>query len=223
MPLVKNLFYQTKEGDFELNIPEWSFSDTKISALTGPSGGGKTTLLKILCGLLPCPGLSWSLKGKEMSQIPPPERNLSVCFQDFRLFPHLSARQNILFSARAKGLSFTEIQKDFEEMIELLQLKKCLDLSIDKLSGGEKQRVALARSLIFRPDFLFLDEPFAWLDDESRSQARRLTAALFKKRSCPLLFISHNRADIEELADEEFVLQWGRIKKNLNDSPLEPP
>ena len=211
MPLVKNLFYQA--GDFQLKIPEWSFSDTKISALTGPSGSGKTTILKILCGLLDCPGLFWSLKGKDMSRIPPPERNLSVCFQDLRLFPHFSARQNILFSAKAKGLAFSEIQKDFEEIISLLQLEKCLELSIDKLSGGEKQRVALARALVFRPVFLFLDEPFSCLDEKNRSQARRLTNAFLKKRSSPLLFISHDRSDIEDLAEEEFYLERGSIYK----------
>ena len=211
MSLIKNLFY--KVGDFKLDIPEWSFSDEGVTALTGASGSGKTTVLKILCGLIPCPKFFWEFQGQNLAVLPSPERKLGVCFQDLRLFPHFTARQNILFAMKARGISFIDRKKKFDEMIVFLELKKSLDLFVDDLSGGEKQRVALARALIVRPRFLFLDEPFSCLDENSRKKARLLTAQLVKKYSVPLLLISHDKEDIKNLADEEFFLEQGQIHK----------
>lgn len=209
--VVKNLFY--KVGDFELHIPHWSFSSQGVTALTGVSGSGKTTLLKILSGLLPCPRFSWNLGGIEMSSLTPPERQLGVCFQDLRLFPHMTARENILFALQARSVSFKEKKEDFEDMMDFLGLGPSLDLFIESLSGGERKRVALARALILRPRFLFLDEPFSYLDEASKVRARKLTSDLVKKYSVPLLLVSHDSGDIDNLADEEFFLKEGRIYK----------
>ena len=168
MSLVKNLFY--KAGDFKLNIPEWRFPDKGITALTGASGSGKTTVLKILCGLTSCPPLLWEFKGQNLANFSPPERKIGMCFQDLRLFPHWTARENILFALKARGSSFKEKKKDLEEIIDFLDLGKSIDLSIDHLSGGEKQRTALARALITQPEILFLDEPFSYLDEKARKK-----------------------------------------------------
>lgn len=213
MSLIKNLFY--KIGHFQLNVPEWAFSDEGVTALTGDSGSGKTTILKILCGLVPCPQLSWKFQGQDLAQLPPPDRKLGVCFQDLRLFPHLTARENILFAIQARGVLFKERKKDFEEMINFLGLENSLDLFISELSGGEKQRVALARALIVKPKILLLDEPFSYLDANNKRQARRLTRDLVKKYSIPLLLISHDREDIKDLANEEFYLDQGKIHKRV--------
>ena len=211
LSLIKNLLYEV--GDFKLDIPEWSFSDQGVSGLIGPSGSGKTTILKILSGLLPCPGLFWDFQGQNLAALPPPERHLGFCFQDLRLFPHLTARENILFALRARGHAFCDKEKDFEEVTGALGLKYKLEVFIDKLSGGEKQRVALARALILRPRLLFLDEPFSFLDEKNRVKAQNLTGDIIKKYNIPALLISHDKSDIQNLAKDIFFLNQGKIKQ----------
>lgn len=214
MSLIKNLFYRA--GNFHLDIPEWKFSERGMTALTGVSGSGKSTLLKILCGLLPCPGLSWEYQGQDLAKEAPSDRQISICFQDLRLFPHQTARQNLLFALKARGLSFKEREKDFEYIISFLGLNHKLNLLMEDLSGGEQQRLALARALIVPSHFLFLDEPFSYLDQKNKEKARLLTLEMLKKHSLSLLLVSHDREDIKGLADEEFYLSDGKIHKRQN-------
>ena len=209
--MVKNLFY--KIGDFELKIPYWPLASEGVTALTGPSGSGKTSVLKILCGLILVKKLSWIFKGQDLAKLPPPDRHLAICFQDLRLFPHFSAKENILFALTARRIPFKNRKKEFQEMIDFLDLKKSLNLRIDQLSGGEQQRVALARALITRPRFLFLDEPFSYLDEKTKDKARELTFAVIKKYKTPLLLISHDKKDLKSFSTEEFYLEKGGLFK----------
>ena len=207
MSLIKNLTYNIK--NFSLDIPKWSFTDENITVLSGPSGSGKTSVLKILCGLLPCPSLIWEFKGKNLSQLSPPERRLGVSFQDLRLFPHLTARENILMGSEARGYNFSSVKEDFEEIISILQIDNKLLSFVHQLSGGERQRVSLARALLSQPQFLLLDEPFTHLDKKNRREARFLTKKIIKKRCLGALLISHDSEDVKELADEVFILEKG--------------
>ncbi|MCZ0932182.1 MAG: ATP-binding cassette domain-containing protein [Oligoflexia bacterium] len=207
MSIVKNLFY--KQGELSLNIPKWSFLDEGIVVLTGESGGGKSTLLKVLCGLLPCPCLNWNFKGKNLAQFEPSCRGIGFCFQDLRLFPLMTARENILFAVKAKKLSVRDKKKDFEEVVESLGLANCLDLSIEKLSGGEKQRTALARTLIVSHSILFLDEPFSYLDSDNKNKARELVKKVTQRDKSPVLLVSHEKEEL--LAQQKFCLNQGQI------------
>jgi len=211
LSLIKNLNYSIK--DFSLNIPNWMFKEDGITVLTGPSGSGKTSILKILCGLLPCPSLVWEFKGENLAPLSPPEKKLGVCFQDLRLFPHLSVQENILMAGKARGVPPSVLKKDFEEILSILNISSKRLSSIHQLSGGEKQRVALARALVSQPRFLLLDEPFTHLDDKNRKEARFLTQQIIQKRSLGALLISHNLGDVEDLGDEVFILQNGFLKK----------
>ena len=207
---VKNLFFQA--GDFKLDIQEWSFPEKGISALKGKSGSGKTTILKLLSGLLPCPKLSWQFKGEDLIKLSPGKRRLGICFQDLRLFKNMKAREQILFAIKARGFSFKELEEDFKKISSFLEMDKFLDQSVESLSGGEKQRLALARALIPRPQFLFLDEPFASLDKEIKDKARKLTFDLIKNYDTPALLISHDEEDLKDISSL-FYLEKGRMKK----------
>ena len=209
MSLVKNLFY--KQGDFHLNISKWALLDEGITVLTGASGSGKSTLLKVLCGLLSCPSLIWEFKGKNLAQVDPQLREIGFCFQDLRLFPLMTARENILFAIKARKMSIKDKKTAFEEIVEGLDLENCLDLSVEKLSGGEKQRAALARTLIVSHSILFLDEPFSYLDSKNKRKARALVKKITERDKIPLLLISHERED--SLAQQHFYLEKGQICK----------
>ena len=211
MSVIKNLHYSV--DDFSLLIDEWKFSDTGITALVGPSGSGKTTIFKILCGLISCPSLFWEFKGRTLHNLPCPERKLGVCFQDLRLFPHLTARQNILLAGQARARTKDSMKKDFDEIVSSLKIADRCHLSVQLLSGGEKQRVALARALMSEPDLLLLDEPFSHLDEDRKKQARLLTKQVIQSRAVGALFVSHDYQDVKDLAEEVFLLEKGRLTK----------
>ena len=209
MSVVKNLFYQL--GELKFNIPEWKFLDKGIVVLTGESGSGKSTLLKILSGLLVCPSLSWEFKNKNLALMEPSSRGIGFCFQDLRLFPLMTARENILFAMKAGKISIKDKKKEFEEIVESLALTNCLGLSIEKLSGGEKQRIALARTLIVPHSILFLDEPFSYLDLANKNKARELVKKIARREGSTVLLVSHEKE--EPLAQERFHLNQGKIQE----------
>lgn len=199
MSLVKNLY--RNYGDFELAIPEWEIADQGITVLSGPSGSGKTSILRLLIGLDACPGLTWEFKGEDLAQLPVPQRRLGVVFQTLELFPHMTARENIVFAARARRIESGEQNQILGRLSEQLGLHSFLDRSVRVLSGGERQRVALARALIGRPRFLFLDEPFSSLDEDIKEEARKLLRLVVTERSLPTLLVTHDPRDIKALAD----------------------
>lgn len=202
---VQNLFY--KQGDFCLNISEWKFPAKGISLLKGHSGCGKSTVLKILSGLLDCPSLIFTNKDRCLSGLAPPERGIGFCFQDLRLFPVMTAQQNLLFAIKARKLNLK--QSPYDRIIQTLNLKKCLKLYIEELSGGEKQRLALARALLVPHDLLLLDEPFSYLDEDHKQKARELVQDFSRERSMPILLVSH---EDEAIADRRFLLESGKIQ-----------
>ena len=203
---VKNLFY--KQGDFCLDISEWKFPSQGITVLKGVSGCGKTTVLKILSGLLECPSLVFTKKDRCLSNLPSPQRGIAFCFQDLRLFPVMTAQQNLLFALQARKLSLK--QSDYERIITALNLKNCLKLFVEDLSGGEKQRLALARALLVPQDLLFLDEPFSYLDENHKQKARNLVQDFSRERSMPILLVSHEQ---EILSNRAFLLKKGKIQE----------
>lgn len=215
MSVVKNLI--VNKPDFILSLADFELPDEGTTGLLGASGSGKTTLIRALLGLEECPGLQWIFKGEDLFKLSLRERKLGVVFQDFALFPHMSSQENIWFSAKARGLvgveTRTAAEALFVELVEALNLKNILKRRASVLSGGEKQRVSLARALMGQPRFLFLDEPFSALDAENRSNARELVASVLKKFKVPSLLISHDKEDLAALADFAYELKNSQLTK----------
>ncbi|MEK6773581.1 MAG: ATP-binding cassette domain-containing protein [Bdellovibrionota bacterium] len=209
MSLVENLVYEYES--FKLEIPIWKILDQGITVLSGDSGVGKTTIFRILIGLEKCSRLKWTFDGIDLAKLSVPEKKLGVVFQSLELFPHMTARQNILFAAEARKVSEERYEKKLKHWSETLQMKKFLDQKAGTLSGGEKQRVALVRAMISEPRMLLLDEAFSSLDEKLRQESREALKVLLKEEKIPALLITHDRQDIEALADKVSVLKEGRI------------
>ncbi len=209
MSLVEGLI---KHYDgFSIEIPRWEIPDQGVTALWGPSGSGKTSVFRLLIGLEPCPALSWKFGDINLAALPVPARELGVLFQSLELFPHMTAEENILFAAQARGLPADVTRSRFKELTDELRMSGYLSRKAHLLSGGEAQRVALARAVISKPRFLFLDEPFSSLDAELKSDARGVVKKVIEKFNIPTLLITHDGEDLKALAQNVVKIFNGRL------------
>lgn len=181
-----------------------------ITAIIGNSGGGKSTLLRLIAGFeFPDQGMIRKhgiLISDPQYVTPPQKRKIGIIFQDYALFPHLSVEKNIRF-----GLDRKEDQNMPERIMEMLRLNGMRDRYPSELSGGEQQRVAIARSLVARPDILLMDEPFSSIDVINRSSVRSELKELLKKLKTTAILVSHDYRDAMSLANQIIVLRDGKI------------
>ncbi|MCC2678747.1 MAG: ABC-type thiamine transport protein ATP-binding protein [Pseudobdellovibrio sp.] len=213
MSLIKNLTY--KEGDFSLEVPQLELADSGVTSIQGPSGSGKTTLFNIMTGILPLNGWSWNFKGEDLAKLPVAERRLGVVFQNYELFPHLTAAENvaIVASARNKGID-AALKEKISHYQKTLQLEKCWNTKAALLSGGEKQRIAFLRAVVSNPRLLLLDEPFSALDEKLRAESREMLRIFLKEVSLPVLLITHDAEDVKALAQYHLNIRDGRLSSS---------
>lgn len=207
MAWLENLVYKS-EG-FNLVISRWDFPDEGISCIFGPSGSGKTTLLQILSGLLTV-SHRLCIKNEFIENLRPGEKNIGFVFQDYSLFPHMTALQNIEFPAEAKKLQRELWSGHLDYLVSRLNLRSFLHRKASVLSGGEQQRVALARALVTKPKLVLLDEPFTALDENLKDEARNLVLELSEEMKIPFLLVSHDLRDVRLLSQNLLVLNEGR-------------
>ena len=183
-------------------------------SLVGPSGCGKTTTLRMIAGFEEPTSGEILLRRKPVNQLPPCRRDVSTVFQSYALFPHLTVEANIAFGLeRGSGNNRVTIQQRVSEMLELLQLRGKEKRKPAQLSGGEKQRVALARSLIVEPAVLLLDEPLSALDPRLRKHLRSELKGLQKRLRTTFLFITHDQEEALALSDRIGVMNRGRLEQ----------
>ncbi len=209
MSVVQKIYREL--DTFSINIHQWEILDQGITVLWGPSGSGKSTIINALLGLDEKAQVGWTMQGIDMHKLPPEKRRLGVVFQEPGLFPSMSVANNILFPVNKKDQPYW--QKIYEELVEELRLTEILKSPIHKISGGEKQRVAIARALIYEPRMLLMDEPFSALDTEVRDSSRNLMKKISQKLNCPVLLVTHDRSDVDVLAQKVTYLKRGQIEK----------
>ncbi len=210
MSVINNL--RKDYGDFLLDIPELLLPDEGLTLLWGPSGSGKTSLFRHLIGLETCKEMTWIFKGEDLSKMNVSQRRLGVVFQNYDLFPHMTGEENVLFALEARGLAVEKVTSSLEQLKTSLQLEKFWKRLSTQLSGGEAQRIALARALIAQPRMLLLDEPFANLDFEIKSEARAVLQSLVEQFRIPTLLVSHDPDDRRLYAKHVIEMQNGLVK-----------
>ncbi len=184
----------------------------EFHALVGPSGCGKTTTLRMVAGFEQPTAGKILLEGKNVAGLPPYERNVSTVFQNYALFPHLSVRENVEFGLKRKAVT-GDLAAKVREVLELVQLAGKESRYPAELSGGEKQRTALARSLALAPAVLLLDEPLSALDPNLRKQVRMELRALQRRVGITFLMVTHDREEALTLADRITVMNRGRVEQ----------
>ena len=180
-------------------------------SLLGPSGCGKTTTLRMIAGFEDPTAGEIYLLGQRINHLRPYERNVSTVFQSYALFPHLTVRGNIEFGLRRHGAK--NIDQRVAEVLDLVQLTGKENRFPAQLSGGEKQRVALARSLVLEPAVLLLDEPLSALDPNLRGQVRAELKSLQRRVGITFLFITHDQEEALSLSDRIAVMHKGRLEQ----------
>lgn len=192
----------------DLNIRQGEFF-----SILGPSGCGKTTTLRLIGGFeTPSTG-EVIIRGKSMLHIPPYRRPVNTVFQSYALFNHLTVKENIAFGLRIKRLGKTEIEEKVGQAIQLVKMEKHTNSYPDTLSGGEKQRAALARALVNRPAVLLLDEPLGALDLKLRKEMQMELSSIHRDLGLTFVMVTHDQEEAMSMSDRIAVMQEGRIEQ----------
>ena len=189
----------------------------EIVVLLGPSGCGKTTTLRCVAGLEHPTSGEISIAGKTVSSlergilVPPRSRDLGMVFQSYAVWPHMTVRQNVVYPLKHRKFSRVEARRKVDEVLELVGLSEYADRPVVALSGGQMQRVALARSIVYRPQLLLLDEPLSNLDAKLRLRLRDDLRVILKQTGMTALYVTHDQAEAVVLGDRIGVMRDGKL------------
>jgi sn-glycerol 3-phosphate transport system ATP-binding protein len=197
--VLHDLSLETREGEF--------------IALLGPSGCGKSTTLRLIAGLEEPTSGTISLAGRDLTRLPSAKRGISMVFQSYALFPHLTVAQNITFGLSVRGESRKAQAEKLARVAPLLGLEKLLDRRPSQLSGGQQQRVALGRALIAEAQVCLLDEPLSNLDAALRAEMRSEIRSLQRRLGITMIFVTHDQTEAMSMADRVALLHGGRLEQ----------
>jgi putative spermidine/putrescine transport system ATP-binding protein len=182
-------------------------------AMLGPSGSGKTTCLRLLAGFETPDSGKVLLEGRDVTRVPPYERDVNTVFQDYALFPHMSVLENVAYGLRVRKVSRIERSRRARDMLDLVHLGEMADRRPGQLSGGQRQRVSLARALINHPRVLLLDEPLGALDLKLREEMQIELKNLQRRLGITFVFVTHDQGEALSMADRVAVFNEGRIEQ----------
>ncbi len=207
-------------GDFvALDDVNLEIKKGEFVTFLGPSGSGKTTTLMIIAGFEKATRGEVEIEGLSLAGLDPQDRNIGIVFQNYALFPHKSAVENVYFPLQMRKVKRKEGMRRAEEMLELVGLKGFSHRHPKELSGGQQQRVALARALVFGPDLLLLDEPLGALDKNLREQMQIEIKRIQKKLGVTTIFVTHDQTEAMSMSDRIVIFSHGSIQQA--DAPLE--
>lgn len=206
----------SKTYDKKTNVLEevdLSIKKGEFFVLVGPSGSGKSTLLRMIAGLEGISEGILKINGEVVNHRPPKERNLSMVFQNYALYPHLNVEQNILFGLKAKKVGKAEQMKRLQDTAEMMGLSELLKRKPKELSGGQRQRVALARSVVSEEPLCLMDEPLSNLDAKLRAHMRSEIRRLQQKLGLTMIYVTHDQVEAMTMGDRIMVLDEGKIQQ----------
>ena len=216
---IKNL--EIKRGGFELGPINLSVEEGEIFAILGRTGSGKTVLLETVAGFYQNEYTGCiNLFREDAQEIPPHMRDMGFVYQDSGLFPHMTVEQNIAYGLKMHKVSADVIEEKVSYITELLSITKIRKQYPATISGGEKQRTALARSLVLNPKILLLDEPFSALDPATRQRMYEEINSIHDKFKCTIVFVTHDFSEAQKLAHRIGIMLHGQLKTVVDADKL---
>ncbi len=187
--------------------------DNEFVVLVGPSGCGKSTTLRMIAGLEDISGGEVGIGDRVVNDLPPRSRNISMVFQNYALYPHMTVRENLGFSLKIAKRPEAEIEQAVDEAAGILSLTEYLDRKPGALSGGQRQRVAMGRAIVRHPDVFLFDEPLSNLDAKLRTQMRTEIKKLHQKVKSTIVYVTHDQVEAMTLADRIVIMRDGHIEQ----------
>jgi multiple sugar transport system ATP-binding protein len=187
--------------------------DGEFVTLVGPSGCGKSTTLEMIAGLTDQTSGTISIAGRDVTDLPPKDRDIAMVFQNIALFPHLNVYENVSFGLNIRNYPEDEIEERVQRALEIVELPGMEDRSPDELSGGQRQRVAIARSIVREPEVFLMDEPLANLDAKLRVHMRTELQRLHNLLETTIIYVTHDQAEAMTMSDRIAVLDGGELQQ----------
>ena len=212
--------WTTADGDVRaVDGLSFAFDEGTLNVLLGPSGCGKSTTLRLIAGLEQADGGRVFIAGRDVTNLPPSQRNVAMVFQSYALFPHLSVAENIVFGLKVRKVEPAAMAGRLKRVAELLGLSQLLERKPSQLSGGQQQRVALGRAIIAEAPVCLMDEPLSNLDAQLRQDMRGEIRHLQRELGITMVYVTHDQVEAMSMADRVVLLNRGRIEQNA--TPVE--
>ena len=217
---IENLSKSYTKGSLVLKPLDLEIASGELFFLLGPSGCGKSTLLRLIAGFIAPDSGKIFFDNRDVTKLPPEERNAPMVFQNYALWPHLSVYENVAFGLKSQKLKREEIRDRAMEALEVVRMQEFAERKTTALSGGQQQRVALARALAVAPELILLDEPLSNLDAKLRDEMREELREICRMRKLTAIYVTHDRREALSMADRIAVLEGGKVSQLGKPSEL---